>query len=82
MDWPESTEPVLTVAPRGYQRHGGKVGPAELQGAFLQAGYYDDYWPKRAQALSAYLKGDPKPLVEQAGPATGAAAEAETYNAV
>lgn len=26
MDWPESTEPVLTVAPRGYQRHGGKVG--------------------------------------------------------
>jgi len=61
---------------------GGKVGPAGLQGAFLQAGYYDDYWPKRAQALSAYLKGDPKPLVEQAGPATEAAAEAENSNAV
>jgi penicillin V acylase-like amidase (Ntn superfamily) len=30
MDWPESTEPVLTVAPRGYQRHGGKVGPADV----------------------------------------------------
>jgi penicillin V acylase-like amidase (Ntn superfamily) len=27
MDWPESTEPMLIVAPRGYQRHGGKVGP-------------------------------------------------------
>jgi pimeloyl-ACP methyl ester carboxylesterase len=61
---------------------GGKVGPAELQAAFLSAGYYDDYWPKRAQALSAYLKGDPKPLVEQAGPATEAAAEAENSNAV
>ncbi|WP_405868399.1 MULTISPECIES: alpha/beta hydrolase [unclassified Streptomyces] len=61
---------------------GGKVGPAELQGAFLSAGYYDDYWPTRAQALSAYLKGDPKPLIEQAGPATEAAAEAENSNAV
>ena len=30
MDWPESTEPVLTVAPRGYQRHGGKVGPLDV----------------------------------------------------
>ncbi|MBY8338960.1 alpha/beta fold hydrolase [Streptomyces spinosirectus] len=61
---------------------GGKVGPAELQAAFLSAGYYDDYWPTRAQALSAYLKGDPKPLIEQAGPATEAAAEAENSNAV
>ena len=32
MDWPESTEPVLTVAPRGYQRHGGKVGPVDIAG--------------------------------------------------
>ncbi|GAA3785403.1 alpha/beta hydrolase [Streptomyces coacervatus] len=61
---------------------GGKVGPAELQAAFLSAGYYDDYWPTRAKALSAYLKGDAKPLVEQAGPATEGAAEAENTNAV
>lgn len=26
MDWPESTEPVLTVLPRGMQRDGGRVG--------------------------------------------------------
>jgi penicillin V acylase-like amidase (Ntn superfamily) len=26
MDWPESTEPVLTVTPRGHQRHGGQAG--------------------------------------------------------
>ncbi|MFG2129848.1 alpha/beta hydrolase [Streptomyces sp. NPDC048751] len=61
---------------------GGKVGPRQLQGAFLQAGYYDVYWPQRAQALSAYLKGDPKPLIEQAGPVTEAAAEAENAKAV
>lgn len=61
---------------------GGKVGPGQLQGAFLQAGYYDDYWPHRAQALSAYLKGDPKPLIEQAGPYPEAAAEQENGNAV
>ncbi|MFF3330855.1 alpha/beta hydrolase [Streptomyces sp. NPDC002888] len=61
---------------------GGKVGPRQLQGALLQAGYYDDYWPHRAQALSAYLQGDPKPLIEQAGPVTEAAAEAENANAV
>ena len=61
---------------------GGKVGPAQLQGAFLQAGYYDDYWPTRATALSAYLKGDPKPLIEQAAPDPEAAVEAENGNAV
>lgn len=61
---------------------GGKVGPAQLQGAFLSAGYYDDYWPHRAHALSAYLKGDPKPLIEQAGPHPEAAAEAENTHAV
>lgn len=26
MDWPESTEPILTVFPRGIQRNGGWVG--------------------------------------------------------
>ncbi|MEU6391036.1 alpha/beta hydrolase [Streptomyces sp. NPDC046939] len=61
---------------------GGKVGPGELQSAFLQAGYYDDYWPRRAAALSAYLKGDPKPLVAQAAPSPEAAAESENSAAV
>lgn len=27
MDWPESTEPILTVFPRGMERDGGKAGP-------------------------------------------------------
>ena len=27
MDWPESTEPVLTVFPRGVKRNGGRLGP-------------------------------------------------------
>jgi len=27
MDWPESTEPTLTVFPRGAERNGGMVGP-------------------------------------------------------
>lgn len=27
MDWPESTQPVLTVLPRGMARDGGKAGP-------------------------------------------------------
>ncbi|MER6410375.1 alpha/beta hydrolase [Streptomyces humidus] len=61
---------------------GGKVGPGQLQGAFLQAAYYDDYWPGRAQALSEYLKGDPKQLIAQAAPVLEAAAEAENANAV
>ncbi|MER6677001.1 alpha/beta hydrolase [Streptomyces sp. NPDC000983] len=61
---------------------GGKVGPAQLQGAFLQAGYYDDYWPYRAEALSAYLKGDPQPLIDIAAPVTEAAVEAENSKAV
>ncbi|MFC8880374.1 alpha/beta hydrolase, partial [Streptomyces ardesiacus] len=54
-----------------------------LQGAMLKAGYYDDYWPRRAEALSAYLKGDPQPLIDQAGTRTeeGAVA-AENSNAV
>ncbi|MGW2821065.1 alpha/beta hydrolase [Streptomyces sp. NPDC001443] len=61
---------------------GGKVGPAQLQNAFLRAGYYDTYWPSRAAALSAYLKGDPRPLVAQAAPVTRSAAEAENGSAV
>lgn len=61
---------------------GGEVGPGQLKGAFLQAGYYDDYWPHRAHALSAYLKGDPQPLIQQAAPVTEAAVESENGNAV
>ncbi|MFJ9046118.1 alpha/beta hydrolase [Streptomyces sp. NPDC102347] len=61
---------------------GGKVGPAQLHTAMLRAGYYDDYWPQRAHALSAYLKGDPGPLVEQAEEHPEAATEAENTRAV
>ncbi|GAA3259239.1 alpha/beta hydrolase [Streptomyces labedae] len=61
---------------------GGKVGPAQLHAAMLKAAYYDDHWPQRAHALSAYLKGDPAPLVEQAEEQPEAAAEAENTRAV
>ncbi|CAL9389107.1 alpha/beta hydrolase [Streptomyces sp. enrichment culture] len=61
---------------------GGTVGPGQLHGAFLQAGYYDDHWPHRAHALSAYLRGDPRPLTEQAEPLPEAAAENENARAV
>ncbi|MFJ4682812.1 alpha/beta hydrolase [Streptomyces sp. NPDC091377] len=67
----------LAAAPAG-----GKVGPGQLQGVFLEAGYYDDFWPHRAYALSAYLKGDPQPLVDIAAPVEEAAAEAENARAV
>jgi len=30
MDWPESTDPVLTVFPRGMQRDGGKLGVTQV----------------------------------------------------
>ncbi|MET8828001.1 alpha/beta hydrolase [Streptomyces sp. NPDC004610] len=61
---------------------GGEVGPGQLQGMFLEAGYYDDHWPYRAEALSAYLKGDPQPLIDIAAPVEEAAAEAENASAV
>ncbi|MET9435463.1 alpha/beta hydrolase [Streptomyces sp. NPDC006551] len=47
---------------------GGKVGPGQLHAAMLRAGYDDVFWAPRATALSRYLKGDPKPLIEQAAP--------------
>jgi pimeloyl-ACP methyl ester carboxylesterase len=53
-----------------------------LQSTFLQAAYYDDYWPQRALALSAYLRGDAKPLIQLAGPYPEAAVEQENANAV
>ncbi|MGP4004794.1 alpha/beta hydrolase [Streptomyces sp. 8N706] len=61
---------------------GGTVGSEQLQEAFLKVGYYDAYWPRRAQALSAYLRGDPKRLIEQAEPRAEDAAEDENGLAV
>ncbi|MFD3511552.1 alpha/beta hydrolase [Streptomyces sp. NPDC058657] len=61
---------------------GGVVGPGQLQAAFLQAGYYDDVWPMRATALSEYLKGNPKPLTDQASPRPEAAKDSENGTAV
>lgn len=73
----EKVRARLAVKPAG-----GKVGTGQLQEAFLQVGYYDDYWPGRAQALSAYLKGDAGPLAELASPVTEAAVEQENSNSV
>ncbi|MEU6083935.1 alpha/beta hydrolase [Streptomyces sp. NPDC047108] len=61
---------------------GGKVGSAQLQSAFLKVGYYDAFWPRRAYALSEYLRGNDKPLVEQASPAAVGAEAEENGNAV
>ncbi|MET9882824.1 alpha/beta hydrolase [Streptomyces sp. NPDC006430] len=61
---------------------GGVVGTGELRAAFLQAAYYDDVWPQRAAALSAFLAGDPGPLVEQARPEPESAAAQENARAV
>jgi pimeloyl-ACP methyl ester carboxylesterase len=61
---------------------GGTVGTAQLQAAMLSAGYYDDYWAMRATALSQYLKGNQKPLVEQASPQPEAAEDNENSAAV
>ncbi|WP_415949041.1 alpha/beta hydrolase [Streptomyces sp. KLOTTS4A1] len=61
---------------------GGRVGTAQLQSAYLKAGYHDAYWPQRAHALAEYLRGDEQPLVEQAARRPEAAAEAENGTAV
>ncbi|KIF77382.1 protease [Streptomyces sp. 150FB] len=76
----ESYEKVRAAITR--EPAGGKVGPGQLQAAMLGAGYYDDYWAMRASALSAFLKGDPKPLIAQAAPRSEGAGEAENGNAV
>ncbi|MEV6592624.1 alpha/beta hydrolase [Streptomyces acidicola] len=83
----DSAENVLRSYERARARlaaepAGGTVGPGQLHRTFLQATYFDDYWPSRAQALSAYLKGDPKPLVRLAGPHPEAAAGQENADAV
>ncbi|RII17711.1 Tripeptidyl aminopeptidase precursor [Streptomyces sp. YIM 130001] len=61
---------------------GGKVGPGELQAAFLRAGYYDDYWPGRANALAEYLRGRPQELVDIAARPEASAAADENSQAV
>ncbi|MER7762606.1 alpha/beta hydrolase [Streptomyces sp. NPDC097619] len=61
---------------------GGTVGTGELQSALLRAAYYDEYWPLRASALAAFLRGDPQPLVSQAAPDPETAAEDENATAV
>ncbi|MFF0446588.1 alpha/beta hydrolase [Streptomyces sp. NPDC004609] len=61
---------------------GGRVGPGQLQAAFLGAGYYDDYWVPRATALSEYLRGNDKPLIAQAAPRPASAPAAENASAV
>ncbi|MDJ0464209.1 alpha/beta hydrolase [Streptomyces sp. H27-C3] len=61
---------------------GGSVGAGELQSAFLRTVYYDDYWAMRATALSEYLKGNPRPLIDQAAPKPEAAWDDENGNAV
>ncbi|MGW7341915.1 alpha/beta fold hydrolase [Streptomyces sp. NPDC054854] len=60
----------------------GVVGTGELHAAYLQTAYYDEVWPERAAALAAFLRGDPGPLVEQAGPRPGDAARAANATAV
>ncbi|WP_336049667.1 alpha/beta hydrolase [Streptomyces sp. CA2R101] len=46
----------------------GVVGPAELTGFFQNAPYYDSMWAPVAEVWSAYVSGNTKPLVENAGP--------------
>ncbi|MFI8965470.1 alpha/beta hydrolase [Streptomyces sp. NPDC053493] len=76
----ERVRAELAAAPAG-----GKVGPGQLHGAMLQALYDDRFWAARAGALGAYLKGDAKPLIAQAGPAeaprTGRAEAGDPGNA-
>ncbi|MFB6436227.1 alpha/beta hydrolase [Streptomyces sp. NPDC056411] len=60
----------------------GTIGAGQLQSAFLKTGYTDAFWPMRAEALSKFLHGDPKPLIAQALPRTDGAKEEENANAV
>ncbi|MGW7574584.1 alpha/beta hydrolase [Streptomyces sp. NPDC054765] len=60
----------------------GKIGAGQLQSAFLKTGYNDAFWPVRAEALSGYLHGDPKPLIAQALPRSVGAKDEENANAV
>ncbi|WP_171162390.1 alpha/beta hydrolase [Streptomyces sp. I05A-00742] len=66
----------------GRRAAGGKVGPGQLQGVFVKAGYTDSAWASGARALSAYLRGDERPLVALASPSAAGAPAAENGNAV
>ncbi|MFI9201872.1 alpha/beta hydrolase [Streptomyces sp. NPDC053048] len=61
---------------------GGTVGPGQMQSAFLKSGYSDSHWARDANALSAYLRGDDKPLIALAAPSAAGARAAENENAV
>ncbi|MFE2344556.1 alpha/beta hydrolase [Streptomyces sp. NPDC059431] len=61
---------------------GGVVGTGQLHSAYLKAAYYDEAWPDRAAALSAFLRGDPSPLIALAAPDPAASAEGENATAV
>lgn len=66
----------------GHRAAGGKVGPAQLQGVLLRAGYSDSGWVPAARALAAYLRGDDKPLLAIASSDPSGAPAAENGNAV
>lgn len=85
----------LGTTPGAVQRHyddvrtalaarpaGGKVGPAQFHAAFLQVGYYDDYWAMRATALSEYVRGNPEPVITQMSPRAVTARGDENARAV
>ncbi|WP_240167740.1 alpha/beta hydrolase [Streptomyces noursei] len=59
----------------------GKIGPGQLQAAYLKTGYNDAFWPMRAEALSKYLRGDAQLLIAQALPSGDGQGE-ENANAV
>jgi pimeloyl-ACP methyl ester carboxylesterase len=44
----------------------GTIGPDEFDDTYLQGGYWDQYWPGLAQALSSYLNaGNATDLIDQ-----------------
>ena len=55
MDWPESTEPVLTIFPRGMKRDGGRLGPAELVTTIYGVGTADGFNERGLGAHMLYL---------------------------
>ncbi|GAA2135381.1 alpha/beta hydrolase [Streptomyces synnematoformans] len=61
---------------------GDRVGTAQLQAAFLQAAYSDDYWAPAATALADYLAGRPGTLVDFAADDPEDNAAEENGNAV
>ncbi|MFI9719979.1 alpha/beta hydrolase [Streptomyces sp. NPDC052396] len=66
----------------GRRAAGGRVGPAQLQSVLLRAGYTDSGWAPAARMISAYLRGDERPLVAAAAPDPAGARSAENSNSV